>query len=176
MRQEPVLRAVRRSAGDDEAVALRLGDGSPPEGVDAGEWREYLRRRRDLGMGEHPHDLAFTDAQGAPLDAGGLDRYLRLARSVRISLQSNTEFCTGLLAARYDGEHGVEGWQRKEAGGMKAAAAIRRRARRIRTSVATQPASAPSTSADHSDTWPPAVATSHMRASSSGPARSARSS
>lgn len=114
VRQEPVLRAVRRSAGDDEAVALRLGDGSPPEGVDADEWREYLRRRRDLGMGEDPHDLAFTDAQGAPLDAGGLDRYLRLARSVRISLQSNTEFCTGLLAARYDGEHGVEDWQRKE--------------------------------------------------------------
>ena len=26
-------------------------------------------------------DLVFTDAQGAPLDAGGLDRYLRLARS-----------------------------------------------------------------------------------------------
>jgi metal-sulfur cluster biosynthetic enzyme len=115
VRQEPVLRAVRRSAGDDEAVALRLGDGSPPEDVDAGEWREYLRRRRDLGMGEDPRDLAFTDAQGAQLDADGLDRYLRLARSVRISLQSNTEFCTGLLAARYDGEHGVEGWQRKEA-------------------------------------------------------------
>ncbi len=65
-------------------------------------------------MGEDPRDLVFTDAQGAALDAGGLDRYLRLARSVRISLQSNTEFCTGLLAARYDGEHGVEGWQRKE--------------------------------------------------------------
>ena len=65
-------------------------------------------------MGYGPDELAFTDAQGAPLDAGGLDTYLRLARSVRISLQSNTEFCTGLLAARYDGEHGVEDWQRKE--------------------------------------------------------------
>ena len=114
VRQEPVLRAVRRTAGDDEAVVLPLGDGSPPEGVDAGEWREYLRRRRDLGMGDGPDELAFTDAQGAPLDAGALDTYLRLARSVRISLQSNTEFCTGLLAARYDGEHGVEDWQRKE--------------------------------------------------------------
>jgi len=36
----------------------------------------------------------------------------RAARTVRISLQSNTEFCTGLLAARYGG--GAEEWQRKE--------------------------------------------------------------
>jgi metal-sulfur cluster biosynthetic enzyme len=114
VRQEPVLRAVRRAAGDDGAVALRLGDGAPPVGVDADEWREYLRRRRDLGMGEGASELVFTDAQGAPLAAGGLDTYLRLARSVRISLQSNTEFCTGLLAARYEGEDGVEGWQRRE--------------------------------------------------------------
>lgn len=114
VRQEPVLRAVRREIGDADAVALLLGDGSLPEGVDVPEWLEYLRRRRDLGMGEGPSELAFTDAQGAPLAADGLDMYLRLARSVRISLQSNTEFCTGLLAARYDGEHGVESWQARE--------------------------------------------------------------
>ena len=114
VRQEPVLRAVRREIDDADAVALRLGDGSPPEGVEVQEWLEYLRRRRDLGMGEGQSELAFTDAQGAPLPAEGLDMYLRLARSVRISLQSNTEFCTGLLAARYDGEVGVESWQRRE--------------------------------------------------------------
>ena len=114
VRQEPVLRAVRSAVGDAGAVALLLGDGSPPEGVEVQEWLEYLRRRRDLGMGEGPSELAFTDAQGAPLPADGLDMYLRLARSVRISLQSNTEFCTGLLAARYDGEVGVEGWQQRE--------------------------------------------------------------
>jgi metal-sulfur cluster biosynthetic enzyme len=114
VRQEPVLRAVRLTLGDVGAVALRLGDGAAPEGVDASEWSEYLRRRRDLGMGEGPAELVFTDAQGAPLAADGLNLYLRLARSVRISLQSNTEFCTGLLAARYDGEAGVEGWQGRE--------------------------------------------------------------
>lgn len=114
VRQEPVLQAVRRAAGDAGAVALRLGDGAPPTGVEAGEWSEYLRRRRDLGMGEAPPELAFTDAQGAPLASDGLDNYLRLARLVRISLQSNTEFCTGLLAARYDGVSGVEGWQQRE--------------------------------------------------------------
>ena len=65
-------------------------------------------------MEEGPAELVFTDAQGAPLAADGLNDYLRLARSVRISLQSNTEFCTGLLAARYDGEAGVESWQGRE--------------------------------------------------------------
>ena len=114
VRQEPVLRAVRQTLGDAGAVALLLGDGSPPDGVEATEWSEYLRRRRDLGMGQAPAELVFTDAQGAPLAADGLDMYLRLARSVRISLQSNTEFCTGLLAARYDGEGGVETWQQRE--------------------------------------------------------------
>lgn len=114
VRQEPVLRAVRRALGDADAVTLRLGDGMPPEGVEVPEWSEYLRRRRDLGMGEGPSELVFSDAQGAPLAADSLDTYLRLARSVRISLQSNTEFCTGLLAARYDGEGGVESWQQRE--------------------------------------------------------------
>jgi metal-sulfur cluster biosynthetic enzyme len=114
VRQEPVLRAVRLARGDAGAVALRLGDGSAPEGVDDSEWSEYLRRRRDLGMDDGPDELVFTDAQGAALAADGLNDYLRLARSVRISLQSNTEFCTGLLAARYDGEAGVESWQGRE--------------------------------------------------------------
>lgn len=114
VRQEPVLRAIRRALGDDDAVALRMGDRSPPEGVDVDQWREYLRRRRDLGMEDGASELAFTDAQGAPLVVEDLDMYLRLARSVRISLQSNTEFCTGLLAARYEGGDGVEGWQRRE--------------------------------------------------------------
>jgi metal-sulfur cluster biosynthetic enzyme len=114
VRQEPVLRAVRLTLGDAGAVDLRLGDGAPPEGVEASEWSEYLCRRRDLGMGEAPAELAFTDAQGAPLAPDRLDNYLRLARLVRISLQSNTEFCTGLLAARYDGGAGVESWQGRE--------------------------------------------------------------
>ena len=114
VRQEPVLRAVRQAIGDAGAVVLLLGDAAPPEGVDADEWSEYLRRRRDLGMADGPAELVFTDAQGAPLAGDGLNDYLRLARSVRISLQSNTEFCTGLLAARYDGEAGVDSWQQRE--------------------------------------------------------------
>jgi metal-sulfur cluster biosynthetic enzyme len=112
VRQEPVLRAARRALGDAEAVTLVLGDGAAPSWCEPSEWAEYLGRRGDLGMPDDPDALAFTDAQGEPLAADGLGDYLRLARSVRISLQANTEFCTGLLAARYD--EGLSEWQTKE--------------------------------------------------------------
>jgi metal-sulfur cluster biosynthetic enzyme len=112
VRQEPVLRAAREAVGDAAAVALRLGDGAPPAWADAEVWSEYLGRRRDLGLEDGPQALVFTDSQGGALRAGGLADYLRLARSVRISLESNTEFCTGLLAARYG--DGLEEWRTKE--------------------------------------------------------------
>lgn len=112
VRQEPVLRAARRTLGDAEAVALVLGDGEAPWWCEPSDWADYLGRRRDLGLPTEREALAFTDAQGGPLPGDGLADYLRLARSVRISLQSNTEFCTGLLAARYD--EGVHEWQAKE--------------------------------------------------------------
>ncbi|HSJ73293.1 MAG TPA: hypothetical protein VK904_03175, partial [Miltoncostaeaceae bacterium] len=112
VRQEPVLRAAREALGDAAAVALPLGDGSAPGWAGPEEWAEYLARRRDLAMGDDPASLAFTDSQGRALAADGLADYLRLARSVRISLESNTEFCTGLLAARYG--DGLEEWRAKE--------------------------------------------------------------
>lgn len=111
VRQEPVLRAARRALGDEAACAMRIGAGPPP-GVDREAWEEYLGRRRDLGMDVGPGAPAFCDAQGEPLDPTGLVDYLRVSRSVRVSLESNAQFCTGLLAARYD--EGLERWQREE--------------------------------------------------------------
>jgi len=112
VRQEPVLRAAREALGEEGATALRLGDGRAPTWAAPDEWTEYLARRRELGMPEEPSSLVFTDAGGAQLAAEGLARYLRLSRSVRVSLLANAEFCTGLLAARY--EESPEAWQRKE--------------------------------------------------------------
>lgn len=111
VRQEPVLRAARDAFGIAGALALRLGDREPPLGIDAGEWAEYLRRRDELGMDAGPEALVFTTAQGDPLDPAELDHYIRVSRSVRVSLMTNNEFCTGLLAARYEG---LERWQREE--------------------------------------------------------------
>jgi metal-sulfur cluster biosynthetic enzyme len=112
VRQEPVLRAARRALEDEGAVTLRLGSGEAPPWAEHEAWFEYLGRRRDLGMDDGPDSLVFTDAQGAPLTLEGLDRHLRLSRSVRVSLESNTEFCTGLLAARYGA--GIEEWRERE--------------------------------------------------------------
>ena len=111
VRQEPVLRAARDALGAAGALELRLRDGSPPVGIDPEEWGEYLRRRRELDMDDGPDALVFTSAQGEPLDTEGLDHFIRVSRSVRVSLMANTEFCTGLLAARYDT---LETWQHAE--------------------------------------------------------------
>ena len=111
VRQDPVLRAALEALGD-EALRLPLGDASAPEWADGAEWAEYMGRRRDLRLDEGPGALAFTDPRGVPIRPEELATLRRAARTVRISLQSNTEFCTGLLAARYGG--GAEEWQRKE--------------------------------------------------------------
>jgi hypothetical protein len=75
-------------------------------------WDEYLARRTALGMSEHSSALAFSTVKGEPLVPFELDIHLRMASTVRVSIQANVEFCTGLLAARY--HEGVEAWQRKE--------------------------------------------------------------
>lgn len=111
VRQEPVLRAARDAFGAVGALELRLGDGTPPLGIDAGQWHEYRRRRTELDMNDGAEALVFTSAQGEPLDADCLDHYIRISRSVRVSLMANSEFCTGLLAARYDT---LESWQHAE--------------------------------------------------------------
>jgi metal-sulfur cluster biosynthetic enzyme len=108
-RQAPVLAGARTTLDDTEVAALTLGEGRPP-GVAAAEWDEYLIRRRELGLPEDSGALAFTMPTGAPLDPGTLDAYLRVARSVRISIAANAEMCTGLLAARY--HEGIGEWQR----------------------------------------------------------------
>ena len=111
-RQAPVLAGTRRRLSDEEVVALKLGDGSPPPGADVGEWEEYLVRRREVGLSDDPEALVFTMPAGAALDAASLDAYLRVARSVRISAAANAELCSGLLATRY--HEGIEEWQRGE--------------------------------------------------------------
>ena len=111
-RQAPVLAAARTAHDDAAIVSLTLGDGAPPDGVDAVEWAAYLDRRGEMGLPADAETLAFTMPGGSPLEPDMLDGYLRLARSVRISVAANAELCTGLLAARY--HEGIEEWQQRE--------------------------------------------------------------
>ena len=94
VRQEPVC--GRLAGRRRRRRALRLGDGSPP----ARGARRYVRvprRRRSWGMDARPDALVFTDAAGTPAGRRRADR--RCARPARsVSIEGNTEFCTGLLA------------------------------------------------------------------------------
>lgn len=111
VRQAAALKAARAELDDAEVVGWRLGDGLPP-GVGVDVWEEYLARRTALGMSEEPNALAFATVKGEPFAPFELDIHMRMASTVRVSIQANVEFCTGLLAARY--HEGVEAWQKKE--------------------------------------------------------------
>ena len=64
-----------------------------------------LRRRVALGLSLCPNSRVAVDEQGRVLTAEELPLRLRLARTVRISMEGNAHFCRRLLATRYvDGD------------------------------------------------------------------------
>jgi metal-sulfur cluster biosynthetic enzyme len=60
-----------------------------------------IELRVQLGIDASPDSPAFVLADGSALDAGGLARFVRVARLVRLSLEGNAGFCRSLLATRY---------------------------------------------------------------------------
>jgi hypothetical protein len=90
---ETLLRAGRTPAG---VVALRFSDLEP------GPELERCRvLRAELGIDASPGAPAFVLPDGRALDAPGLERWLRVARLVRLSIESNTSICRALLQTRY---------------------------------------------------------------------------
>jgi metal-sulfur cluster biosynthetic enzyme len=80
----------------DDVGRLTLGD------LPAGRTKEaLLRRRADIGLGVAPGQRVVVDEHGAAVPDDDLPLRLRLARSVRISIEGNAHFCRGLLATRY---------------------------------------------------------------------------
>jgi metal-sulfur cluster biosynthetic enzyme len=97
-RQARVCEALlAQGATPEDVVALRVRH--LPEGPDA---RRCLELRRALGLPARDEDPAFVGGAGEPLEAAGLRHWLRVARLVRTSLESNGGLCRSLLAARYD--------------------------------------------------------------------------
>ncbi|WP_427925133.1 iron-sulfur cluster assembly protein [Streptomyces sp. cg40] len=61
-----------------------------------------LRRRRALlGLPADASAPLFTDDQGRAVSALGLERHLLKGRTAGVGIDSNTEYCEGLLATRY---------------------------------------------------------------------------
>lgn len=81
----------------EQLTALRVGE--LPEGPLR---TRCLELRAALGIGTGPTSPAFLLADGAPVTAGELTRWLRMARLIRTSLEANGGLCRSLLAFRHE--------------------------------------------------------------------------
>jgi metal-sulfur cluster biosynthetic enzyme len=89
---------LRGGASAEQVVALTVAD-LPPE---AGR---CLELRAQLGI---ESQAAFVTPAGEPLTADQLDRWLRMARLVRTSLEANGGICRALLQVRHQLENEPE--------------------------------------------------------------------
>jgi metal-sulfur cluster biosynthetic enzyme len=93
---EPLLRAGRPPA---DLAGLRLADLAPSEVA-----RRYLERRAELGLDIRPEAPLVVTSAGAPVAPADIERHLRVARSIRVSIEGNAALCRGLLETRYGTE------------------------------------------------------------------------
>jgi metal-sulfur cluster biosynthetic enzyme len=91
-------------ASEEEIVALRVADlPDHPDLPDLPEAVRCLQLRAALGLPHDPAAPALVAGDGAPLPAADLRLWLRRARLVALSLESNGGLCRSLLRVR----HGV---------------------------------------------------------------------
>lgn len=96
-RQARVCQAlIRAGATPDVIVGLRVAD--LPPGEEALRCREL---RQELGLPHGPDDAALVAGDGSALTAADLPTWLRRARLVSLSLESNGGLCRSLLHVRY---------------------------------------------------------------------------
>jgi metal-sulfur cluster biosynthetic enzyme len=81
----------------DELAAMRLGDLAHDP-----DRERCVELRRALGLPATDDSPAFLLGDGRMLDGPGLDRHLRIARLIRVSLEGNAGLCRSLLKTRYD--------------------------------------------------------------------------
>jgi hypothetical protein len=79
----------------DPQVRLDQVPGSPAK-------EAFLLRRAELGLSCVPESYVLADPEGRRVPPGRTSRYLRFARTVRISMEGNEQYCRGLLHARYE--------------------------------------------------------------------------
>ena len=96
-RQARVCQALLDGGATPEViVALRVAH--LPSGEEALRCRQL---RRQLGLPHGPDDAALVAGDGSPLTAAELPTWLRRARLVSLSLESNGGLCRSLLHVRY---------------------------------------------------------------------------
>jgi hypothetical protein len=80
-----------------EVVRLRVAD--LPEGADT---RRCLQLRTQLGIAHDERAPALVLADGRSLEASELERWRRMSRLIRTSLEANGGICRSLLQFRHD--------------------------------------------------------------------------
>jgi hypothetical protein len=90
---EVLLREGRTRA---DLARMRVGD--LPDIPEAGA---YLQRRLELGLDVTAAAPAVVRSSGEPVPEEALERYLRIARTVRVSVEANAGMCRSLLRTRY---------------------------------------------------------------------------
>lgn len=87
---------VDAGASPDDLARLRLGE--VPDSVDLRRLRE---RRRALGLPADDGAPLLISPDGSPVPTAQVPLHLRRARLTRVGIETNGEYCKGLLAARY---------------------------------------------------------------------------
>jgi metal-sulfur cluster biosynthetic enzyme len=96
-RQSKLCEQLREQGVDDpELMAMTVAQLPATPGA-----ARVLQLRRMLGIATDAGAPAFVQANGEPVRAEQLTRWLRAARLVRVSLEANGEICRGLLQARH---------------------------------------------------------------------------
>jgi metal-sulfur cluster biosynthetic enzyme len=96
-RQEQLYRSlIEAGMTPGEAARLRIGD-LP----DTPEAHRYLERRAFMGIDTFEEAPFLVTPAGKPIPGEEVDRHMRFARTVSVSIEGNASFCRGLLATRY---------------------------------------------------------------------------
>jgi metal-sulfur cluster biosynthetic enzyme len=96
-RQERLHRSlVETGMSSQQAARLRIGD-LP----DTPEARRYLERRAWMGIDTSEEAPFLVTPDGKTIPEDEIDRHLRFARTVSVSIEGNASLCRGLLATRY---------------------------------------------------------------------------
>jgi metal-sulfur cluster biosynthetic enzyme len=96
-RQSTICEGLRRQGTcDDELTTMTVA-----ELPDNPQTVRVLELRRMLGVATDADAPAFVQANGEPVGADQLRRWLRAAQLVRVSLEANGEICRGLLQGRH---------------------------------------------------------------------------
>jgi metal-sulfur cluster biosynthetic enzyme len=91
------LAAQERLCADLPDPGVRIG-----EVPDSPAKEAFLLRRAEIDLSCAPESYVLTDPDGRRVPPERKSRYLRFARTVRISMEGNEQYCRGLLHARYE--------------------------------------------------------------------------